>query len=636
MAGFFCISSARGEPSPQFIEAAARTQKYYPWLQERRWGRPGLDLVVVLPAPWHERVVTHEEGGLFLLVDGEIFEDEPRGQIEAAAGSLEERLGPWLMARYKRKGISALCGLNGTYNVIVWNAEERRLEIANDILGVRPCFLWASGDECFAGSEYRPLLTHPRFTASVDLAGLSDFLILGYPIANRSLMAGVGRLDAGGAARWQGSSWQTERHAILQFTRERWTEPFNRLLEAHQSVLSRAFERRVEPGVSTCVPLSGGLDSRTALSFAVRLGARAEAAHLGAYRTSETRVARQVARSLGIPLTSVRIEPDFLWRYRQDYVATLEGCCDLRVGFFFPLIHAIRARHPLLIPGYMGDATLSPHFKYIDKFEEAKDYDDLFRRAFRGFSDTEGGFEEGELARILRAPVARAMVGVTRTASRQLFDGNGANLFERAMHWEWLERQRYFVGSYLRILSNSGQVRLPFADREYLEFAVSLPLLALDQKYLYRTRLRRFDTRLARIIYTDEARPLEPSIRVGLAITARRIGRNLARRCGFARRPDDMWISVNDCRPPACADVLVETREILANYFDPTYIDELIREIPGNRWAPYSGSASSLPRWDKARKVVALGLWAKAFLSNAAGAPRLPEMQQIAEVSPHN
>jgi asparagine synthase (glutamine-hydrolysing) len=165
-----------------------------------------------------------------------------------------------LLVSYMAWGPDCLKHINGIYAFGVWEEEKKRLFLARDPLGVKPLFYTQRGKSLIFGSEVKTLLAHPEVEPVVDENGLLEIFALG---PGRSLGSGVFKdiheippahcmtFDVYGPKLWEYWKLESKPHE----------ETMEQTVEHTRTLLVDAIERQLGADVPVCTFLSGGLDS---------------------------------------------------------------------------------------------------------------------------------------------------------------------------------------------------------------------------------------------------------------------------------------------------------------------------------------------------------------------------------------
>lgn len=197
------------------------------------------------------------------------------GRITNLAG-LAERLGlppglepeRVLLGAYARFGERMFEQLRGDWVVLVWDPGRRRLLVARDQMNQRPLFVRIAGDRVLFASEVRNLLRLLDRRPDPDARSVGYWLNRSRLPPDRTLYAGIARVQAGHLLRI------VDGHAAL---RRYWTPTLGPRLEGSREELAEALraeiigavDRCCEPG-GTAVMLSGGLDSNVLAAVGAR------------------------------------------------------------------------------------------------------------------------------------------------------------------------------------------------------------------------------------------------------------------------------------------------------------------------------------------------------------------------------
>ncbi|MCM0649829.1 asparagine synthase (glutamine-hydrolyzing) [Clostridium swellfunianum] len=174
-----------------------------------------------------------------------------------------------LLVSYIAWGAECVKHINGIYAFGVWEEEKSRLFLARDPLGVKPLFYVQKGKSIIFGSEIKTLLAHPEVEPVVDKNGLLEIFALG---PGRSPGSGVFKdiqeippahcmiFDTYGVNLWEYWKLESKPHE----------ENIEQTVEHTRNLLLDAIERQLGADVPVCTFLSGGLDSSAISAVAAR------------------------------------------------------------------------------------------------------------------------------------------------------------------------------------------------------------------------------------------------------------------------------------------------------------------------------------------------------------------------------
>jgi asparagine synthase (glutamine-hydrolysing) len=170
----------------------------------------------------------------------------------------------------------ALRQFNGMFAFALWDAKERRLDLARDRLGEKPLYYGRAGRVFLFGSELKALRAHPEFGASIDRKALALYLRYGYVPGPHSIFEGIFKLppahrltiEAGGCLQYGAPVpyWSARSVAEgggargLKGSAEELTDEFDALMRDAVAI-------RMEADVPLGAFLSGGIDSSAVVAL---------------------------------------------------------------------------------------------------------------------------------------------------------------------------------------------------------------------------------------------------------------------------------------------------------------------------------------------------------------------------------
>jgi len=264
----------------------------------------------VLDAQEPPRGATRDEDGRWIVGDVLLTDCE---SLRAPLGAVPPRSDEALaLAAIARHGAGDSLALHGEFAFVAWDAPNRRLLVARDGLGLRPCFVAVTAEMIGVSNDPALLARQRGVDASLDEGALAAYLVDGMdPDATRTVYRGVRSVPAG-------HTWQWDTDAGAPTVRRHWCFPApavrrprdaRELPERFNLALDAAVRDRVR-GPRASILLSGGIDSS---SIAASLRDACPDVELRAWTATyeplladrETPWTRRVAEHLGVPLEVV-------------------------------------------------------------------------------------------------------------------------------------------------------------------------------------------------------------------------------------------------------------------------------------------------------------------------------------------
>lgn len=216
---------------------------------------------------------------------------------------------------------AALQRFSGMFALALWDEQGRTLTLARDRFGEKPLYYgWSGGDLVF-GSELKALAVHPAWSPTLDRAALTGFMRYAYVPAPSTIWNGVQKLPpasfvtfpagaAAGAMPAPEAYWSL-REQVVAAQRVRITDE-REAIDELQRLLSIAIKRQCLSDVPLGAFLSGGIDSSTVVALMQAQASRPVRTFSIGFREGafdEAEDAGKVAAHLGTAHTELYVDP---------------------------------------------------------------------------------------------------------------------------------------------------------------------------------------------------------------------------------------------------------------------------------------------------------------------------------------
>lgn len=586
---------------PEVAKMLSGVEAPFAWTHRSLMARPFVQVLRLSPPAEATPVLFEDERG-FLLLDGWVCPDNG----EAPLG--QEALARWLWDLYRSRGPQALCGLNGMYLAVVWDAAHKVLHIANDLLALKPCHFWRHGAEFYFGSQYEPFTKHPGFSKEVDGEALVELLLLGCTLEDHTLFRQVRCLSPGSLLTCDAQGARGEPQARLTWSDQRWGRTTTELIEEMAAGLDRAVRVRLAGAGRTLLPLSGGLDSRALAGFCRRHCRELETLTYGLRKHTDVKVARQIARAFGLPHRVREQGADYLLRFGRLHSSITEGCAEPLTANILPVLPAARGDYNHIVIGFSGGSYHGHNLTHMMEYS---------RQHGTGPVDSLVGFytrrwRPAELAACL-APPLRGLARLPGERIRAYFEAVEGPAHVQCFITDAVFRLRHFISCQLNLLEDCARIEAPYTDRAYLDFVLSLPPVALEHKYAFKKMIATTFPEVAHLMDTNTGQPLVLSAkalrsRVRLYLETRR-DFLVEAACGRGmRRQSNMWDTFSCVGPDhqRLYHALVRAqRRHLEPFLDLEAVDALFNQAPDPRDPKIHAS--------RVRRLYGLALWFERY-----------------------
>lgn len=472
---------------------------------------------------------------VWVVFNGEIYNfPELRRELEGLGHHFRTRSDTEVIVHgYKQWGSQVLNRLNGMFGLAIWDERARRLVVARDPAGIKLIYYHVACGTVTFGSELRAVLAGLPQRPAIDPTAINLFLRYRYTPSPLTLYDGVRKLAPGtmlvvenGQTRVE--RWYEHRPQRLPDTLSD-AEATETLLDLYQSAMKRHLISDVPVGLL----LSGGIDSGLLLGLMNRhgknwptytvgygsaayrddeLGDAAESARLFDARHAQVQLSRDafeqaLPRIVSIveePIAASSIVPMFYVceRARQDVKVALvgQGPDELFGGYTRHLGVQYGAQWRRL-PGWLRRA-LGAGIERLPRNEALKrgvyslDIDDQLERHRDVFSLMPGD-EVDALFRggVLPAGAGDGVIDFWRDLAPEIEGADELGAFQVLELRSSLPDELMLYADKIS-MAHGLEVRVPFLDKEVVEFAERLPAKFKvrwgQRKWLHRRVCERF------------------------------------------------------------------------------------------------------------------------------------------------
>lgn len=284
--------------------------------------------IIDLTSAGHQPMADNEQQ-VWVTFNGEIYNFRAlRSELESCGHRFRGHSDTEVIVYgYKQWGDAILNKLNGMFGLAIWDVRKRRLIIARDQMGIKPVYYRIENGGILYGSEIRPILRALNQRPAVDPMGLNLFLRYRYTPAPYTLHDGIRKLAPGEALFIENG--QIDRRRYYDY-RPKLFAPQPEPREAQDRLLQlykEAMERHLVSDVPVGLLLSGGIDSGLLLGLMNLYGKDWPTFTVGygnSYKDDELDDAAETAAIYGARHHKVHITQDQFEQALPNIVGTLE------------------------------------------------------------------------------------------------------------------------------------------------------------------------------------------------------------------------------------------------------------------------------------------------------------------------
>ncbi|MEM3365456.1 MAG: asparagine synthase-related protein [Candidatus Methanomethyliaceae archaeon] len=440
--------------------------------------------LVGLQIPTYNTVTVNENSEIGLIIYGKAYYRS--NPISAYA----------LLNLYEKFELSVFPELNGSWAIVLWDSQKRKIILCNDHFATRPFFYANHNGTLVFSSEVKGILSYPR-SYTLDRKAVALWFGLGRIIGDRTFFGEIKYLPPATFLNFENGKLTLEKYYDLNYKSD------NLPSDTFTNILVKRFEeainKSVHPDQRYVISLSGGLDSRCVLSEAIRINKECIAFSFGPRTCSDVRVASRVARKAKAKHFIIYFNENMLSKYAREAVFLTDGMVPVHCSVWIPLVlERLRAKvgDAVCLQGYALDLLLGG--SYLDDQIMSAENDSLMHLLYSKLVL----FTQKELKHLFTSEFYESVKEtVFRELSNALKDSKG----ECAPNIS----DYFFIRHHVCRLTNLGSTiirnyfeeALPTLDLNFMEIVTKIPPNKRYQHRIYKSFLKKLNSSLAALPY---------------------------------------------------------------------------------------------------------------------------------------
>ena len=597
MAGLAAIVDTQAGPErlQKLLTGMLQSLKGHSWhkpsgqvLDSAAMGRTSLEILNPGPQP-----VTNEEKSIYVCMEGEIhnyqYQTLKKQLVSAGYQFCHDNDPELVLHLYQEYGDTFVNDLNGSFIIMIWDCQRRRLVVVNDPNGSRPVYYLHRDQNFMVSSEIKAILSDPGVRREVDQQSVMEFLLFRHILGDKTPIKGIKVMPPGSIL-----VFENDRIMVNQYWRPPLTDTYDTCSESEHvrnltELYLRGVERQLDGDFPIGIYLSGGIDSRLIAAAATAVGKREElhAITRGVPGNRDSRFARMVARELGITHHFFEIEPNYLERVAEHGVWLTDGLMSTKDFYVLSSIEKVAEQVKVVFFGLGGGIFtgigLSPSFNGVH------DLDTLTRKVCKRFAIYVPEEMKSKLfTQAFRDNVGDAPIEALRACIAEApYETSFSKVGYYCLKYRWPRSSLQgplLARSYV-------ETRFPFHDREVDEYACKIPPTMCIGRRMAIAMLKQINPKMLSIPWQFSGLPLSMSTyRVTRLMRAINRVRHEAswRTSGLIPAPTKidqadyhLWFA-RDLRP-WLEDILLSERTVERGYFQRDGLKQLIEEQANGR-----------------------------------------------------
>jgi asparagine synthase (glutamine-hydrolysing) len=330
--------------------------------------------ILDLSASGHEPMES-PDGRYVITFNGEIYNyEEVHRELGVEREAMHSRTDTEiLLLAWERWGAQALSRLVGQWAFAVFDRVERRLWLARDRFGEKPLFYHEATESLVFASSLEALVQHPQVPRELDPDCLVEYVTLRYVVSPRTVLCGVKKLGPGQLLEVgpEGSRVHTWWMPPLRRRPRLAAQTRGALVEEFDALFNQASDRCIVSDVPVALLLSDGIDSQSIRSVLTSQG-RSIPAYTFRLLDADAGVAPAPPLPGSGPVTDIEVSrADRVAQMVPAFGSLTEPVGDGAMLATWMLIRAARARATVFLCGHGGDEVLGGYRLSQDRFRLA-------------------------------------------------------------------------------------------------------------------------------------------------------------------------------------------------------------------------------------------------------------------------
>ncbi len=450
----------------------------------------------------------NEDGTVWISFNGEIFNfPELKATLTRLGHTFRSNCDTEVIIHlYEEYGIDCLSRLNGQFAFVIWDEKKRRVLGARDPLGIRPFYYFHDGERFGFSSELKGLLPAAG-KGEIDHGALTDFLVLQYVPAPRTIFSHISKLEAGTCLIIEDNDVRTKRYWQPQ------PRTYDGLSEEEtvtrlDQLLRESVESQLLSDVPLGVFLSGGVDSSAITAYMASITGRPVKAYSVGFEEreySELKYASLAAEFIpNVEHHKLILKPDKAFGLIQELIGTLdEPFADQAIVPTYLMSRYAKESVTVCLSGEGSDEIFGGYDRYHSTIEKVKLLGNLTRFApdltphvhdcvmlrYEEYLANLCSFHLKDLPSLMHRDT-RNGTDFVRTRFKDLYNGmTTADDLERVQRFDistYLADNLLFKVDRASMLA-SLEVRVPFLDPKLVNFCLGLPF-----NFRYRSHMQKY------------------------------------------------------------------------------------------------------------------------------------------------
>lgn len=395
---------------------------------------------------------------------------------------------------FEKLGLETFKLLNGSFAIVIWEMDTKKLIVVCDYAGLRPVFYFHQGKRfCFA-SEIKAILSLNWYSPKVDHKAVIDFLAFGFPQGDLTLFENIFRIQPGVILIYQNGHIEIKESFQIRYNPQVSSISDREHQEEVSMLLENSLIKRCKPELKVGLTLSGGMDTRLLLAICNHLDIRIPTFTYGMKNSSDKLRAKKLAGIVGFPHYSYELEKDYV-KHNASFI--LERC-EGRVDCFLShglLLNQMNETANVMLLGNGGEYLFGVGRDHYSKSLEIipdQPYETYYRFRNTYLKDVDwNNVLQENLFRLKDRPKEKLFELLDKFDSQNIDNAIDAYLFNI------IQMNRTLQGLFM--VNHVMEFSQPYFDKDLVQYAISLPFHLRRKRKMHKLLLEKYNAQLASI-----------------------------------------------------------------------------------------------------------------------------------------
>lgn len=421
--------------------------------------------------------IFNEDRSLSVIFNGEIYNHQQiRQDLESRGHQFTTHCDTEVLVHgFEEYGTELFNKLNGIFAFALLQINEQRLYLVRDHFGIKPVHYYHKNGVFLFGSEQKSMLLHPKFERKLNHQALHSHLNFRYTQRDETLFEGVKRLPPAHYLKYEAGNIELHKYYALKICPKHGMKESD-AIDGLNFYMKQAVERQLMSEVPLGVYLSGGLDSSAIVQKMSELGVGQINTFTMGFNepTDEFSDAKRIAdhfgtnhHTLSLSMNPMQQFPEVIWHAEEPKINLLQG---------FNMSKFVGNNITVVLGGLGGDELLAGYdiHKFVNPFNG-------MHKNMPRFMQTLMRWKSNVLFKIQNASGVLKLDEYRRGMQMLLSIGD-IERFYCIIRNEWDFDKGFIKNVYSDSYLNTMGEKLQTANKEFTQFFNQVPdLKALDQ-----------------------------------------------------------------------------------------------------------------------------------------------------------